>query len=91
MVATTYRYLFVDLLSNTIIGELPLTKTEFADVKVPICMMVGENDTMVTQVEIDEFIEGNSFMEKIVLPEQPHLLQKMNALILSQSILDCLK
>jgi hypothetical protein len=54
-------------------------------------MMVGENDTMVTQVEIDEFIEGNTFMEKIVLPEQPHLLQKMNTLILSQSILDCLK
>jgi hypothetical protein len=54
-------------------------------------MMVGENDTMVTQAEIDEFIEGNPFMEKIVLPEQPHLLQKMNASVLSESILDCLK
>jgi hypothetical protein len=29
MVATTYRYLFVDLLSNTIIGELPLTDVSF--------------------------------------------------------------
>jgi hypothetical protein len=28
-VATTYRYLFVDLLSNTIIGELPLTDVSF--------------------------------------------------------------
>jgi hypothetical protein len=27
--ATTYRYLFVDLLSNTIIGELPLTGVSF--------------------------------------------------------------
>jgi hypothetical protein len=54
-------------------------------------MMVGENDTMVTQSEIEKFVEGNSFMEKIVLPEQPHLLQKMNASVLSQSILDCLK
>ena len=27
--ATTYRYLFVDLLSNTIIGELPLTGVGF--------------------------------------------------------------
>jgi hypothetical protein len=27
--ATTYRYLFVDLLSNTIIGELPLTSVSF--------------------------------------------------------------
>jgi len=26
---TTYRYLFVDLLSNTIIGELPLTGVSF--------------------------------------------------------------
>jgi pimeloyl-ACP methyl ester carboxylesterase len=73
------------------IGESPLIKSEFANVKVPICMMVGENDTMVTQAEIDEFIEGNPFMDKIVLPEQPHLLQKMNASVLSQSILDCLK
>ena len=86
----------LSLISNTItilqsIGELPLIKSNFANVKVPISMMVGENDTMVTQVEIDEFIEGNTFMEKIVLPEQPHLLQKMNTLILSQSILDCLK
>ena len=73
------------------IGESPLIKSDFDNVKVPICMMVGENDTMVTQAEIDEFIEGNPFMEKIVLPEQPHLLQKMNASVLSQSILDCLK
>jgi pimeloyl-ACP methyl ester carboxylesterase len=73
------------------IGESPLIKSEFANVKVPICMLVGENDTMVTQSEIEKFVEGNSFMEKIVLPEQPHLLQKMNASVLSQSILDCLK
>jgi esterase/lipase len=73
------------------IGESPLIKSDFVNVKVPISMMVGENDTMVTQAEIDEFIAGNFYMEKIVLPEQPHLLQKMNASVLSQSILDCLK
>jgi esterase/lipase len=73
------------------IGESPLIKSDFADVKIPISMLVGENDTMVTQSEIDEFIAGNPFMDKIILPEQPHLLQKMNASFLSQSILDCLK
>jgi surfactin synthase thioesterase subunit len=86
----------LNLIDNTItilqsIGESPLIKSDFVNVKVPICMLVGENDTMVTQSEIEKFVEGNSFMEKIVLPEQPHLLQKMNASVLLQSILDCLK
>lgn len=73
------------------IGASPLKKCDFDNVKIPISMLVGENDTMVTQAEIDEFINGNPFMAKIVLPEQPHLLQKMNATVLSQSILNCLK
>lgn len=73
------------------IGASPLKKSDFDNVKIPISMLVGENDTMVTQAEIDEFINGNPFMAKIVLPEQPHLLQKMNATVLSQSILNCLK
>lgn len=72
------------------IGVNPLKKEDFNSLSIPVYLLVGEIDNMVTQIEIDEFIEGNIFMKKMVLPNQPHLLQKMNIEILVKSIKDCL-
>lgn len=67
------------------IGEAPLKTRDLKDLQIPLFMAVGENDKMVTLEETSEFaLAGNG--KSIVLPGQPHLLERMEQSILAGKI-----
>ncbi len=84
---------FDNLITNThqiisSIAQYNLNKTVLANIVVPVVLLIGENDKMVSLQETNEygsFIQNNKVM---VLPLQPHIIQKMDTTLLRNQILN---
>lgn len=73
------------------IGRDPLRKELFEDCRVKVNMFVGEKDKMVTYSETESFCNGRTNFECEVLPAQPHLLERVDAILFAGKINTLLK
>ncbi len=61
------------------IGQQPLSPASFSDNTIPVHMLLGSKDKMVTASETLEFTEKCPLFSSTILEEQPHSLERMNA------------
>ncbi len=73
------------------IGKKPLLNSEFVNNKIPVFMLLGGKDKMVTAQEILSFQENQPNMYFEHLENQPHLLERMDPLLLTEKIALILK
>lgn len=60
------------------IGNAPLTLEDMNSIGIPVTMLVGERDKMVTHEETASFAGSIPSGSSGVLPSQPHLLERMD-------------
>lgn len=73
------------------IGENPLLSSDMESIHCPLTMMVGEKDKMVSVDETDQFAIAAPNGNLHVLPAQGHMLERMDPLILTDTIRQLLK
>ncbi len=71
-----------DILNS--IGLNPLQKEEFTHNRIPVFMLLGSKDKMVTTDETINFISENHHMTYKVLEDQEHLLERMDMIYLTE-------
>ncbi len=69
------------------IGETPIKKKQFLYNKMPVMMLSGSKDKMVTQDEITTFAENTPNFYQVTIENQPHLLERMDINILNDTLL----
>lgn len=72
------------------IGLRPIGKEQFAQSATPVTMLRGNRDRMVSDEEVTTFTEGIPSFDYISLENQPHLLEKMDAALVSTICLQIL-
>ncbi|MES2616646.1 MAG: alpha/beta fold hydrolase [Bacteroidota bacterium] len=61
------------------IGKHPLSTSDFSDNTIPVHMLLGSKDKMVTVAETLAFAEKCPSFSTSIIEEQPHSLERMNA------------
>lgn len=73
------------------IGENPLVASQFSNNKTPIFMLLGSKDKMINEQEILAFQSGAHAIQFQIIDQQPHLLERMDAMVISDCIQQILK
>jgi len=68
------------------IGQKPISKEDFSDIHIPVSLLLGEKDKMVTTDETISFSEHGSTSRYEIIPAQPHLLERVDASIIAGKI-----
>ena len=68
------------------IGENPIKKEDMAGITIPVHLLVGEKDKMVTAEETKAFAESGHTITWEVVPMQPHLLERVDAGLIAKRI-----
>jgi pimeloyl-ACP methyl ester carboxylesterase len=73
------------------IGESPLRSEQLMNTGIPVRLLLGEKDRMVTKEETELFCTGNNACQWEMLPAQPHLLERVDAESTASKINEYLK
>jgi pimeloyl-ACP methyl ester carboxylesterase len=68
------------------IGKDPIRKEQMPEIQIPVCLLLGEKDKMVTAGETIAFAEVNPHCTYEILPAQPHLLERVDASLVAGKI-----
>ncbi len=68
------------------IGQNPLNKEDFGKMQVPVCLLLGEKDKMVTQDETMAFAGSGGSCSYEVMPATPHLLERVDGPMIAAKI-----
>lgn len=68
------------------IGKQPIESSRFTHNKIPVYMLLGSRDRMVTESEIKLFQTNHSQFHFQTLENQPHLLERMEAEVVGESL-----
>lgn len=68
------------------IGKYPLQKEDFSSIEVPVTLLLGERDKMVTAEETADFAEQGPMCSYEIIPGQPHLLEKTDGALIAEKI-----
>jgi pimeloyl-ACP methyl ester carboxylesterase len=68
------------------IGKDPIRKEQMQEIQIPVHLLLGEKDKMVTAEETMAFAESSSSCSYEILPAQPHLLERVDAMLVASRI-----
>lgn len=69
------------------IGSRPLVPGDFPDINTPITLLLGDRDKMVTVQETESFAASLRHGNYVLVPGQPHLLEKMDGAVIASEII----
>jgi len=73
------------------IGDKPLVASQYTNNKTPIFMLLGSKDKMISEQEILAFQREAHAIQFQIIDQQPHLLERMDAMVISDCIQQILK
>ena len=73
------------------IGDNPLVASQFSNNKTPVFMLLGSRDKMISEQEILAFLNGVQSMQFQTIDQQPHLLERMDGIVVGDCIQQILK
>ncbi len=68
------------------IGEQQLLMEDFKNIQIPVCLLLGERDKMVTHEETIMFSESGDTCSYQIIAGQPHLLERVDAELIAGKI-----